>query len=310
MSFPAVTLLLACLRHPPVPGADYMPPPSDAVPPSMTNQNTPSPCDVDGDGDGVDACDDCDDNDATTFPGAEERCDGRDNDCDGAPLPEEAELACVPCDDAGWWNATRGLTGDSLIDELHGLTEPQACFDYGAATNFLFLELDADGSEVECVYTGLRYSIANGEPDPADMNTEHTWPQSIGAGSLPARCDLHHLFPTNAVANSQRSNHPFGEVSVDTASIEGLARLGNDAQGKLVFEPPDAHKGNVARAMLYFATRYGHTLSNDETSLYQAWSTLDPVDDAEMDRTWMIADEQGVANPYVVCPWLPAELTP
>jgi hypothetical protein len=38
---------------------------------------------VDGDGDGHDLEADCDDGDPEVFPGAEERCDGVDNDCDG-----------------------------------------------------------------------------------------------------------------------------------------------------------------------------------------------------------------------------------
>src|SRR5690606_36393039 len=37
---------------------------------------------ADADGDDVAACEDCDDDDATVYPGAEEVCDGVDNDCD------------------------------------------------------------------------------------------------------------------------------------------------------------------------------------------------------------------------------------
>ena len=40
------------------------------------------PVTVDADGDGVVADDDCDDTDPTTFPGADEVCDGVDNNCD------------------------------------------------------------------------------------------------------------------------------------------------------------------------------------------------------------------------------------
>ena len=45
---------------------------------------------TDADGDGVPAADDCDDGNATVFPGAEEVCDGVDNDCDGVVDPETA----------------------------------------------------------------------------------------------------------------------------------------------------------------------------------------------------------------------------
>ncbi|MBN2798427.1 MAG: hypothetical protein JXX28_04705 [Deltaproteobacteria bacterium] len=50
---------------------------------------------ADGDGDGFSALEDCDDADPAVFPGAMERCDGVDQDCDGA-VDEEAE-------DAGTW---------------------------------------------------------------------------------------------------------------------------------------------------------------------------------------------------------------
>ena len=60
----------------------------------------------DEDGDGFAAGDDCDDADATVFPGAVEECDGKDTDCDGVvPVLEtidwdlDGSLACVDCDD-------------------------------------------------------------------------------------------------------------------------------------------------------------------------------------------------------------------
>jgi endonuclease I len=268
------------------------------------------PCEeVDEDGDGVDSCDDCDDALSTTFPGAPERCDQLDNDCDGEPLPEEYLQDCAACDAAGFWLTTLGLQGESLVEALHDLTAAQDCSDYSAATTFMFVELDIDNGEVECVYTGRRTPIVGGEkPDQTDMNTEHSWPQSLGAEYEPAKCDIHHLYPTDSDTNNMRANYPFAEVvSVDTET-EGGSLFGEDASGNTAFEPRDVHKGNVARSMLYFAMRYGHDLSGAEVALYQDWSEQDPVDEQELERTVRIGEEQGAQNPYVACPWMAGEL--
>ncbi len=298
-------VMAACARTPQV-GTDVDPttqPPVGAD--DDDDDDATSDCaNTDADGDGVNACDDCDDGDPATYPHAEERCDGLDNDCDGAPHPEELTLDCADCDAAGWWHATRDEQGTALQDHLGDLTVDQVCFDYSATTDFMFVTLDEVNGQVECVYTGRTTSVASDKPDATDMNTEHSWPQSQGAGEVPARCDLHHLYPTDADTNNDRAHHPFGEVVSDTDTIDGGSRLGADASGTTVFEPRHEHKGNIARSMLYFAARYGYDLSASEVGLYQSWSLFDPVDAAELDRTWAIAEEQVLPNPYVVCPWL------
>jgi len=50
---------------------------------------------TDDDADGWAACEDCDDLDASIFPGADEECDGADNDCDGTVDEDDAVDAIV-----------------------------------------------------------------------------------------------------------------------------------------------------------------------------------------------------------------------
>ncbi|MDP2305038.1 MAG: MopE-related protein [Pseudomonadota bacterium] len=78
---------------------------------------------ADGDGDGYAACEDCDDAAATTFPGADEYCDGADNDCDGS-LDEADAL------DAGAWYAD--VDADGYGDAAMGLAACDAPEGYGA----------------------------------------------------------------------------------------------------------------------------------------------------------------------------------
>jgi len=247
------------------------------------------------------------DSDADCVPEAVERCDGLDNDCDGVIPDDEVDLdgdgalECAACDAEGYWQPTLGLSGDALRQAFNELTFGHSCTDYGTEREWMFVVLDKEGGVVEGVYTGRTTPVGNTEPDPNDMNTEHTWPQSLGADVLPARCDLHHLYPVDSGANSRRGNNPYGIVA-DAIWEEGGSKLGDTASGERVFEPRDAHKGNAARSILYFGTRYSYAVEPAYLELLRGWSALDPVDAAELQRTRAIRDRQGKANPYVVCP--------
>jgi endonuclease I len=261
----------------------------------------------DADGDGVAVGDDCDDTDAAVFPGAPERCNGIDDDCDGAlPAGEQSTgpsgaLLCAPCEEAGFYAATLAHPDDdgALWDALADALEPVEC-SYSRSQNQIYTSLDLQGAEVECVYTGTRVAILGGDPEDGALNIEHTWPRSEGAESEPALCDVHHLFPTTTTSNAERESHPFGEVTGSVYWSQGGSQLGQGSGGT-VFEPRDVHKGNVARALLYVKLRYGHGFASSEQSAFAAWSASDPVDAAELDRSLGIGRYQGQANPFVVC---------
>ena len=213
------------------------------------------------------------------------------------------------CQAAGFEAPTLGLSGSALWEALAEVTQPQTCQNYGDATDFMFLTLDNAADSVTCVYTGRTTPVTTQKPDPTDMNTEHTWPQSLGADVIPAKCDLHHLFPCDSDANNRRAAYPFGEVVGEVDWDSGGSSLGLDASGATVFEPRDDHKGNVARAMLYVSARHGFPIDADAIALFQTWHQQDPVDDAELARTWAIAEEQVLPNPLVVCPELVERLS-
>jgi len=91
-------------------------------------------------------------------------------------------------------------------------------------------------------------------------NKEHIFPQGYFNKASPMVSDIHHIVPTDGKVNGMRSNFPFGNVgsSVSYTSKNG-SKLGTsnsvNYSGK-VFEPINEFKGDVARMIFYFATRY------------------------------------------------------
>jgi endonuclease I len=71
-----------------------------------------------------------------------------------------------------------------------------------------------------------------------------------------------------------------------------------------MFEPPETHKGNVARSLFYFSIRYGLRISPEEEAYLKMWNKQDPVDQEEMIRNNEIYKTQGSRNPFVDHPEL------
>jgi len=146
-------------------------------------------------------------------------------------------------------------------------------------------------------------------PDSNYLNCEHTWPQSRFSPKFPSlvqKNDLHHLFPSDSRANSSRSNHIFAMVNgravnkTCQTSRRGMA-IGSSLTA---FEPPENHRGNVARALFYFSVRYKIQIDPLEEGYLRDWHREDPVDAEERKRNDEIFKIQQNRNPFIDEPLL------
>ena len=250
---------------------------------------------------------------------------------DAAPEADTAADETTPADDTppadsgytGIYAGLENLQGPELVAKLCALvTTGYTSVSYSTAGDLVRGEIDSFNGQVEEIYTGTWVALGTG------LTMEHTWPQSKGAGSVPAKSDMFHLYASDQNFNSARSNLAYGSVvtmdwpadytgNQDCTDAfpdhpEGCFSIrGKDGQGIEVFEPRDAHKGNVARAVFYFSLRYGtdcqlRPMSDFDpdhpavtVELYKVWNLFDPPDDDERARNDRIQKYQHVRNPFI-----------
>lgn len=220
------------------------------------------------------------------------------------------------------------LSGNPLLNELVESYKPVITNSYGEARDILFGIIDKNNGAVECIYSGHQINLPNGvDPTeflfqngtPNGINTEHTFPQSMGAGFGQARVDLHHLFPARVAVNTARGSLPFTDISdfeTDTwyylnqeqgnipSNNKDAYSEGTNAQ----FEPRESVKGDIARAMFYFYTMYKNQADNENSTFFSSqqsrlcqWHYQDPADQNEINRTNLIAVYQdNLPNPFVL----------
>lgn len=193
-----------------------------------------------------------------------------------------------------FYNSCRGLRNGDLLTQLRGEISKHKSVDYTTARQLVMLKVDNRNGNIECVYTGRALNIGQEMPPSESMNIEHTWPQSKGAKGV-AKTDIHHLFPTDSKANTVRSSHPFGIVE---SSSPKYAVGGSKCDGN-VFEVRKQHRGNVARAMFYFSTRYNQKIDPDQEAVLRKWHKEDPVDANEVTRNDRVEAIQNNRNPYI-----------
>ncbi len=218
-----------------------------------------------------------------------------------------------------------GLTGSLLRDSLSVYYEPHNVLNYNAARDSLFGSIFYRNGYVSCIYTGDSIRIY---PDSAlpprtqafnkAFNTEHTYPQSKGAGSGHARSDVHHLYPCRADVNASRGNLPFADVP--DSLVERWWRLNYSQmhppdmleehyskRASFGFEVRDQKKGDAARVVFYFYTMYEDEALNADPKFFagqiktlRRWHSIDPPDHTEYAKNNAVKALQGNANPYII----------
>ena len=219
-----------------------------------------------------------------------------------------------------------GLVLDPLVTQLRSEFSVSSSQGYDQARELLYGNIDLSPYDsLEGIYSDYTIKmelISNprSEAFGKDINAEHTWPQSFGARNEPMRSDMHHLFPSKVGVNADRGNLPFAEIldsstdrwyyrdqelsAIPAASI--INRF-SEWQSNTAFEPREAKKGDVARAIFYFWTTYqtdSEVSANEpffdgmKQTLYN-WHRQDPPDFDEVARSREIAAVQGNRNPFV-----------
>ena len=225
-----------------------------------------------------------------------------------------------------------GIFGDDLKQLIVNNYKTSTTQGYTDARDIMYSEIDIkSNNQLSGVYSGYTITLDLSQ-DPSTnayeqgINCEHTWPQSLGAGSEPMKSDMHHLFPTKSNVNSSRGNDPFDEIndgltvkwyrndyyieSIPSEFINEYAEKYNPPnQDDERFEPREEQKGNTARAMAYFYTMYSDVADNDFWEIQKEtlfnWNFIDQPDMTEIDRTWAIASyQQNKPNPFVIDPTL------
>ncbi len=197
------------------------------------------------------------------------------------------------------YSSTYGQWGAALVSSLRSYVSGHTSFSYKQARTYMFSDCDNIEGYVECIYTGRKIKT-NTIPD-TDFDTEHLWPQSLGAGNEPPRSDLHHLRPTYKDANNTRSSFPFGVVVSGQDWEDSGSKRGKDKFGNTVFEPRDISKGNVARGLLYFGLRYSNPTEfiNSQETMLHGWNLFDRPDSLERRRNDRVEYYQKRRNPFV-----------
>ena len=263
-------------------------------------------------------------------------------------------------DDDGYYAHVNTGSAEQLRCSLHRTIRGHTAYPYsGSGTStWTILEIaDEDPANPDHILDAYRNRSYTKGSDRAGTgsgltyNREHSWPNSLGFGTptgnlgLPNApyTDTHMLYLTDTHYNSDRGNKPYADCPASSncgarATEANGGRGGGSGAGDSnwvkgpdgnggSFEPWDARKGDMARAVMYMAIRYegGQDVNTGQSepdleltdnrskivktssspaymgllSTLLAWHQADPPDDAERARNEVVYSFQGNRNPFI-----------
>jgi len=239
---------------------------------------------------------------------------------------------------AGYYNTATG-TGYTLKTQLYNIinghndrgysglytTYNTSDKDFYYENNGTMLDMYTEnptGAECEFTYGTNQDDGTLGNNECERYNREHLVPQSVFASATPMYSDAHFVVPSDKHVNAVRGDFPFGRVGSATYTSTNGSKEGQNLNSGysagysgVVFEPINEFKGDIARMLLYFATRYENVVAGYNYPMFNGtsnqvftdtfknilltWNQQDPVSARETARNNAIYARQNNRNPYI-----------
>ncbi len=224
---------------------------------------------------------------------------------------------------AGYYTAAAAKTGTDLESALHGIIAKHTVLTYSPGVWDALEVLDANpadpANQVLLIYSGLSASIANeyhGGSSTGTWDREHLWCQSFFNNDAKITTDIFNVRPIDYTVNDVRSNRFYDYTTAPGSTLAAAPGSSYDTDS---WEPRDADKGTIARAIFYMAVCYDGTTGGASTtklslsdtpnlstntfgklSTLLTWNRLYPVSEAERLRNEMVyTSYQYNRNPFV-----------
>ena len=234
---------------------------------------------------------------------------------------------------AGYYDNAQGKNKAELKSALYNIIKTHTQLEYySSSTSFRTTDWHPGteqypGGYFWDMYSNYQRTVWSG------MNREHSMPKSWfgitsgGENSAPIGSDIHNLYPSDADANSAKSNYALGEANNSVTLTNTIIKVGPNTfpgYNGTIFEPNNEYKGDFARTYMYMVTCYENyapkwqsigtssmlynntypTFKPYAVNLLLKWSREDPVSSKEIDRNNAVYTLQHNRNPYIDHPEL------